>query len=156
MSTVVQVAIAKKIDNYRSSFIGIMIKNLEGVLRRLETLQRKSAALEAAVKQLVAEIEEDRKKFGEVESRKKDVLKVRMRRLFDASIRSRNLARNYKRKKNLQKSVSEDESFAKAKMERCGDDSEFDPSTVVMSQHQPPILPVIPLPHRFAFQQQNS
>ena len=158
MSTLVQVAIAKKINSYRSSFEEIMIKNEEGVLRRLEMLHRRSAALEAAVKQLLGEIKEERKNFGDVESRKKDVLKVRMTRLFDANVRSRNLARNYKRKKDLQRNVSKDDKagLAEAEMERCGSDSEFDPNTVVVSQHQPPILPVIPLPHRFAFQQNKK
>ena len=122
-----------------------MINNEEGVLRRLDTLHRRSAALKSAVKQLVAEIEEERKRFGNVESCKKDVLKVRMRMLFDAKVRSRNLARNYKRKKDLQK-------IAEAEMERCGSDYDFDPSTVVVSPHQPPIFPVLPLPHRFDFQ----
>jgi len=127
-----------------------MIKNEEGVLRRLETLRRRSAALGVAVKQLVAEIKEDRKNFGDVESLKKDVLKVRMRKLFDVNVRSSNLARNYERKKNLQKSVSEDKTNGEASLanaERCGDDYEFDPSTVVVSQHQPSIFPVLPLPH---------
>ena len=152
MSTLVQVAIRKLIITEDT-----MIKNEEGVLRRLETLRRRSAALEVAVKQLVAEIKEDRKNFGDVESLKKDVLKIRMRKLFDVNVRSSNLARNYERKKNLQKSVSEDKtngeaSLANAEMERCGDDYEFDPSTVLVSQHQPSIFPVLPLPHRFAFQ----
>ena len=76
--------------------------------------------MESAVKQLVVEIKEERKKIDNIESWKKDVLKVRMRRLFDANVRSRNLARNYKRKKDLERN-------AEAEM-----DYEFDPSTVAI------------------------
>ena len=146
----------KKIDNYRRScFEEMMPKNEEGVLRRLESLRRRSAALKGAVRQLVVEIEEERKNCGDVQSGKKDVLRARLRRLFDADVRLRNLARNYERKKSLQRNVLKDETSDEAglaEMEICGDDSEFDPSKVVVGQHQPPMFPVLPLPHRFSFQ----
>ena len=66
----------------RSAFEGMVITNEVGVLQRLEKLQRRRASLEVAVKQLVEEIEEERKNCGNVDtSRKKEVLRVRMRRL---------------------------------------------------------------------------
>ena len=172
------IALEKKIDNYRrnsfeemminkegvllrlqkvqrrSAFEEMMIKNEARVLQRLENLQRRSASLEVAVKELVVEIEEERRNCGNVDtSQKKEVLRVRMRRLFDANVRLKNLARNYKRKKNLQDNVSKYESSDEAGLtgERCGtdSDSEFDPSTVVVAPHDPPIVPAQPLPHRF-------
>ena len=138
----------------RSAFEEMMIKNEARVLQRLESLQRRSASLEVAVKELVVEIEEERRNCGDVDaSRKKEVLRVRMRRLFDSNVRLRNLARNYRRKKNLQNNVSKDESSERAGFpeERCSidSDSEFDPSTVVVAPHDPPIVPAQPLPHRF-------
>jgi len=127
-----------------------MFKNDEGVLQRLETLRRRSVSLKSVVRQLVVEIEEESKNCDDVDSGRKDVLRVQLRRLFDANVRLRNLARNYKRKKNLQRKVSTDETSDPAglvEVERCGDDSEFDPSTVVVGQHEPPIFLAIPLPH---------
>ena len=133
----------------RSAFEEMMIKNEARVLQRLESLQRRSASLEVAVKELVVEIEEERRNCGDVDaSRKKEVLRVRMRRLFDSNVRLRNLARNYKRKKNLQNNVSKDESSDRVVFP-VDSDSEFDPSTVVVAPHDPPIVPAQPLPHRF-------
>ena len=132
----------------------MMLKNEEGVLRRLEKLRRRIASLKAVLRQLVGEIEEERKNCVE-SSEKDDVLRVRLRRLFDADVRFRNLARNFKRKRNLQRNVSEDEASDEAglsELEKCGVDSEFDPSTVVVGQHDPPMITVFPLPHRFSFE----
>ena len=136
----------------------MMLKNDEGVLRRLETLRRRCASLKSAVRQLVVEIEEEeRENCGDVESGRKAELRVCWRRLFDANVRMRNLARNYKRKKNMERSVSTDETSdlaGIAEMERCGDD--FDPNTVVVGKHEPPMLPVLPLPHRFSFKKYSK
>ena len=81
------------------------ITNEERVLQRLEQLQRRSYALQVAVKQLVAEVKVDKMKCGEVGNKKKDLLKVRVRRLFDVNTRLRNLARNHRRSKNLEENV---------------------------------------------------
>ena len=130
----------------------IMLKNEEGVLRRLEKLRRRIASLKAVLRQLVGEIEEERKNCGE-SSKKDDVLRDRLRRLFDADVRFRNLARNFKRKKNLPRNVFEDETSDEGGLsEKCGDDSEFDPSKVAVGQHDPPMITVFPLPHRFSFE----
>ena len=130
----------------------MMPKNDEGVIRRLEMLRRRCVSLKSAVRQLVVEIEEEkRENCGDVKSVRKAELRVCWRRLFDANIRMRNLARNYKRKKNLERSISTDETSdlaGLAQMERCGDD--FDPNTVVVGKHEPPRIPVLPLPHRFS------
>ena len=114
--------------------------------------------MKSVVRQLVVEIEEESKNCDDVDSGRKDVLRVQLRRLFDVNVRLRNLARNYKRKKNLQRKVSTDETSDPAglvEVERCGDDSEFDPSTVVVGQHEPPIFLAIPLPHRFSLRKKN-
>ena len=73
----------------------------EVVLRRLEKLKRRAAALESAVEQLMAEMELDKNTSGMMENKKKDLVRDRMKSLFDANIRFKNLTRNYKRWKGL-------------------------------------------------------
>ena len=69
----------------------------EVVLRRLEKLKRRAAALESAVEQLMAEMELDKNTSGRMENKKKVLVRDRMKSLFDANIRFKNLTRNYKR-----------------------------------------------------------
>ena len=127
------------------------ITNDERVPQRLEQLQRRKVALEASLKQLVAEIEVVWRECGKVESWRKDLLKMCVRKLFDANTRSRNLARNYKRKKNVPEQGADDAAeIAAPDVESFAADSEFDPSTVEASPHEPRPFPVEPLPHRFA------
>ena len=146
-----QMIVVKKIDYFRSHLSIMEITNEERVLQRLEQLQRRSYALQVAVKQLVAEIKVDKMKCGEVGNKKKDLLKVRVRRLFDVNTRLRNLARNHRRSKNLEENVDNHGTIDDVGIvESCGADSEFDPSAVEASTHQPRLFPVEPLPHRFA------
>ena len=129
------------------------ITNDERVPQRLEQLLRRKVALEALLKQLVAEIEVAWRECGKVESWRKDLLKMCLRKLVDANTRSRNLARNYKRKKNVPEQGAGDAAgFAAPDVESFAADSEeFDPSTVEASPHEPRPFPVEPLPHRFAY-----
>ena len=61
----------------------------------METLHRRSAAFESAVKQLVAEIKEEiMKKFGNVERRKKDVLRNISEDKLDIKLRRRRRRRS--------------------------------------------------------------
>ena len=121
------------------------ITNDERFPQRLEQLQRRKVALEASLKQVVAETEVVWRECGKVESWRKDLLKMCVRKLFDVNTRSRNLARNYKRKKNVPEQGAADAAEIAAPA-----DTEFDPSTVEASPHEPRPFPVEPLPHRFA------
>ena len=114
----------------------------EVVLRRLEKLKRRAAALESAVEQLMAEMELDKNTSGMMEDKKKVLVKDRMKSLFDANIRFKNLTRNYKRWKELP--IRAEQNYY------CGEhdlDEEFEPCSLVAVAHEPRTLPLHPLPH---------